>query len=99
MTDWPDWFQESLQQRFYDLTKVAERQTQAKLLLERVSTLHLELKNQTDIHIHDILLEWEAAMTLEHSFENEWLYLEGVKDCMRLVHPIYYNLGDSQSKI
>jgi hypothetical protein len=78
MADWPDWFQENLQQRFYDLTKVAERQVQAILLLENAYRLHMELKNQTDIPVHDIILEWEAAMTLEHSFEKEWLYFEGV---------------------
>jgi hypothetical protein len=99
MADWPDWFQENLQQRFYDLTKVAERQVQAILLLEKVSKLLVELKNQTDIPVHDILLEWEAAMTIEHSFEKEWLYFEGVKDGMRLVYPIYFNLEDSQLKI
>ncbi|MDB5056394.1 MAG: hypothetical protein JWM44_4444 [Bacilli bacterium] len=81
------------------MTKVAERQVQAILLLEKVSNLLVELKNQTDIPVHDILLEWEAAMTLEHSFEKEWLYFEGVKDGMRLVYPIYFNLEDSQSKI
>jgi hypothetical protein len=99
MADWSEWFQESLQQRFYNLTKVAEQQVQAILLLEKVSKLIVELKSQTEIPVHDILLEWEAAITLEHSFEKEWLYFEGVKDGMKLVHPIYINLGDSQSKI
>ncbi|MDB5054627.1 MAG: hypothetical protein JWM44_2677 [Bacilli bacterium] len=72
--DWPDWFQESLQQRFYGLTLVAEKQAQVIPLLEKVSRLLVELKNQTDIPVHDILLEWEAAITLEHSFEKAWLY-------------------------
>jgi hypothetical protein len=99
MENWPDWFQESLQQRFYGLTLVAEKQVQVIPLLEKVSKLFVELKNQTDIPVHDILLEWEAAMTLEHAFEKEWLYLEGVKDGMRLEYPIYINSGDSQSKI
>jgi hypothetical protein len=99
VTDWSDWFQESLQNRFYNLTRVAEKQVEAILLLEKVSTLLVELKNQTDITVHDILLEWEAAITLEHAFEKEWLYFEGVKDGMRLVYPIYFNLGGSQSKI
>jgi hypothetical protein len=98
MEEWPKWFQESLQQRFYDLTLIAEKQVQAILLLEKVSTLHMELKNQTDSSVHNILLEWEAAMTLEHSFEKEWLYFEGVRDGMRLIHPIYFNSGDSQKK-
>jgi hypothetical protein len=98
MTDWSEWFQESLQMRFYYLTKVAEQQVQAILLLEKVSKLFEELKNQTEIPVHDILLEWEAAITLEHSFEKEWLYFEGVKDGMRIVYPIYFNSGDNQSK-
>jgi hypothetical protein len=99
MKDWSEWFQESLQMRFYDLSKVAEKQVQAILLLERISTLHMELKKQTDIPLHDVLLKWEAAITLEHSFEKEWLYFEGVKDGMRMVYPIYFNSGDNQSKL
>jgi hypothetical protein len=99
MEDFPDWFQESLQNRFYSLTKVAEKQVQAILLLEKVSNLLVDLKNQTDINVHGILLEWKAAITLEHSFEKEWLYFEGIKDGMRMVYPIYFNSGDSQSKI
>jgi ferredoxin-fold anticodon binding domain-containing protein len=71
LADWTEWFQESLQQRFYDLSKVAEKQVEAILLLETVCKLLVELKNQTDIPIHDILMEWEAAITLEHSFEKE----------------------------
>jgi hypothetical protein len=98
MAEWSEWFQESLQLRFYDLTLIAEKQVQAIVLLEKVSKLLVGLKNQTDIPVHDILLEWEAAMTLEHSFVKEWLYFEGVKDGMRMVYPIYFNSGDSQSK-
>jgi hypothetical protein len=56
LEDWPKWFQESLQQRFYNLTKVAEEQVQAVLLLEKVSKLLVELKNQTDIPVHDIFI-------------------------------------------
>jgi hypothetical protein len=60
--------------------------------MEGVSRLLVELKKQMDIPIHDILLEWEAAITLEHSFEAEWLYFEGVKDGLRLMNPIKCNL-------
>ena len=98
MGEWPNWFQESLRQRFYELTLIAEKQAQVIPLLEKISLLHVELKNQTDIPVHDILLEWEAVMALEHSFEAEWLYFEGVRDGMRLIHPIY-NSEDSQAKI
>jgi hypothetical protein len=39
MEHWTNWFQESLQQRFYDLTLIVEKQVQAILLLEAEQAL------------------------------------------------------------
>ncbi|NRF93307.1 hypothetical protein HQN89_20265 [Paenibacillus frigoriresistens] len=99
MSDWPDWFKQALIQRFNELSFAAEQQDQISPIIGRTSELLIQLMSQLDGSVHGTVLEWEEAISYQHSLEKEWLYFVGVKDGMRLVNPICYDSGQNPLKI
>ncbi|MGG1644003.1 hypothetical protein ACIFQM_22560 [Paenibacillus sp. NRS-1782] len=87
MSNWPDWFQEALRQRFYQLELASEQN--ASCLPEDESLLvQIEQfkSNQTE-DIQRLLSEWEEAIGYQLSQDKQSIYMEGVKDGIRLILP------------
>lgn len=84
----PDWFQAGLDRRFNKLAHKAEQQERIIPLKETASRL---FENLRDLLNHstcnqNLLMDWEEAYNHIHFAEKEWLYLEGVKDGIRLMY-------------
>ncbi|WP_235332205.1 hypothetical protein [Paenibacillus terrae] len=64
MSDWPDWFQEALRQRFYQLELDSEQQASCSLEDEPLFTQVEQFKMNQNENIQHLLSEWEEAMAI-----------------------------------
>jgi hypothetical protein len=91
MSNWPDWFQEALRQRFYQLELASEQNasnlSEDKNLFTKMDQFKI---NQTE-DIQHLLSEWEEAIGYQLSQDKQSIYMEGVKDGIRLVLPVMHS--------
>ncbi|QYK65720.1 hypothetical protein [Paenibacillus sp. S02] len=90
MLNWPEWFLEALRQRFYQLEHASEQQasysTEDKNLFAQIEQLK---SNQTE-DIQHLLSEWEESICYQLSQDKQSIYMEGVKDGIRLILPVIH---------
>ncbi|MGW8956885.1 hypothetical protein [Paenibacillus sp. NPDC055715] len=91
MSNWPDWFQEALRQRFYQLELASEQQasysTENKNLFAQMD--RFKINHNEDIQ--RLLSEWEEAIGYQLSQDKQSIYMEGVKDGIRLILPVMHS--------
>jgi thiol:disulfide interchange protein len=88
MSDWPDWFQEALRQRFYQLELVSEQQASNLSEDEHLLTQMDQFKTNQNEDIQRLLSEWEEAIGYQLSQDKQSIYMEGVKDGIGLILPV-----------
>ncbi|AOK91371.1 hypothetical protein [Paenibacillus polymyxa] len=88
MSNWPDWFREALRQRFYQLELASEQQASCSTEEKNLFTQMDQFKTNQNEDIQRLLSEWEEAIGYQLSQDKQSIYMEGVKDGMRLVLPV-----------
>jgi membrane-anchored protein YejM (alkaline phosphatase superfamily) len=88
MTDWPDWFQEALRQRFYQLELSSEQNASYSPEDKTLFTQIEQFKDKQCTDIQHLLSEWEEAIGYQLSQHKQSIYMEGVKDGIRLILPV-----------
>jgi membrane-anchored protein YejM (alkaline phosphatase superfamily) len=88
MSNWPDWFQEALRQRFYQLELASEQQASCPPEEEHLFTQMDQFKMNQNEDIQHFLSEWEEAIGYQLSQDKQSIYMEGVKDGIRLILPV-----------
>jgi thiol:disulfide interchange protein len=88
MSNWPDWFQEALRQRFYQLELAGEQQASCSSEDEHLFTQMEQFKLNQNEDTQQLLSEWEEAIGYQLSQDKQSIYMEGVKDGIRLILPV-----------
>lgn len=88
MSNWPDWFQEALRQRFYQFELASERQASCLSEDKNLFTQMDEFKTNQNEDIQRLLSEWEEAVGYQLSQDKQSTYMKGVKVGIRLILPI-----------
>ncbi|KJD38595.1 hypothetical protein QD46_18195 [Paenibacillus polymyxa] len=88
MSNWPDWFQEALRQRFYQLELASEQQGSCSSEDKNLFTQMDQFKTNQNEDIQRLLSEWEEAIGYQLSQDKQSIYMEGVKDGIRLILPV-----------
>ncbi|KJD42334.1 hypothetical protein [Paenibacillus terrae] len=91
MSDWPDWFQEALRQRFYQLELASEQQAPSSPEDKNLFTQMEQFKINQNEDIQRLLSEWEEAIGYQLSQDKQSIYMEGVKDGIRLILPVMHS--------
>ncbi|MGG1644206.1 hypothetical protein ACIFQM_23615 [Paenibacillus sp. NRS-1782] len=91
MSNWPDWFQEALRQRFYELELASEQQTSCSSENKNLFTQMDQFKMNQNKDIQQLLSEWEEAIGYQLSQDKQSIYMEGVKDGIRLILPVIHS--------
>ncbi|WP_179031581.1 hypothetical protein [Paenibacillus kribbensis] len=91
MSNWPDWFQEALRQRFYQLELASEQQASNLPEDEHLFTKMDRFKTNQNEDIQRLLSEWEEAIGYQLSQDKQSIYMEGVKDGIRLILPVMHS--------
>ncbi|ALP36008.1 hypothetical protein ASL14_07320 [Paenibacillus sp. IHB B 3084] len=88
MSNWPDWFLEALRQRFYQLELASEQQASNLPEDEHLFTQVDQFKTNQNEDIQRLLSEWEEAIGYQLSQDKQSIYMEGVKDGIRMILPV-----------
>ncbi|WP_226001498.1 hypothetical protein [Paenibacillus sp. BJ-4] len=88
MSNWPDWFLEALRQRFYQLELASEQNASNLSEDEHLFTQMDQFKTNQNEDIQRLLSEWEEAIGYQLSQDKQSIYMEGVKDGIRLILPV-----------
>ncbi|WP_348624431.1 hypothetical protein ABFT51_05020 [Paenibacillus peoriae] len=88
MSNWPDWFLEALRQRFYQLELASEQQVSCPPEDKNLFTQMDQFKTNQNEDIQRLLSEWEEAISYQLSQDKQSIYMEGVKDGIRLILPV-----------
>ncbi|MGG1650093.1 hypothetical protein [Paenibacillus sp. NRS-1780] len=88
MSNWPDWFQEALRQRFYQLELASEQNASNLSEDKNLFTKMDQFKTNQNEDIQRLLSEWEEAIGYQLSQDKQSIYMEGVKDGIRLILPV-----------
>ncbi|MGG1640086.1 hypothetical protein ACIFQM_02115 [Paenibacillus sp. NRS-1782] len=88
MSNWPDWFKEALRQRFYQLELASEQQASCSSEDKNLFTKMDQFKMNQNEDIQQLLSEWEEAIGDQLSQDKQSMYMEGVKDGIRLILPV-----------
>ncbi|MCP3808991.1 hypothetical protein NLX78_17275 [Paenibacillus sp. Lou8.1] len=88
MSDWPEWFQEALRQRFYQLELASEQQASYSTEGKNLFTQMDQFKMNQNEDIQRLLSEWEEVIGYQLSQDKQSIYMEGVKDGVRLILPV-----------
>ncbi|MFK4304728.1 MULTISPECIES: hypothetical protein [unclassified Paenibacillus] len=91
MSDWPDWFLEALRQRFYQLELASEQQASCSSEDNNLFTQMAQFKMNQNKDIQQLLSEWEEAIGYQLSQDKQSIYMEGVKDGIRLILPVMHS--------
>ncbi|MFK4345235.1 MULTISPECIES: hypothetical protein [unclassified Paenibacillus] len=91
MSNWPDWFKEALRQRFYQLELVSEQQASCLSEDKNLFTQMDQFKMNQNEDIQHLLSEWEEAISYQLSQDKQSIYMEGVKDGIRLILPVMHS--------
>ncbi|MEK5505691.1 MULTISPECIES: hypothetical protein [Paenibacillus] len=87
MSNWPDWFLEALRQRFYQL-ELASEQASCSSEEKNLFTQMDQFKMNQNEDVQQLLSEWEEAIGYQLSQDKQSIYMEGVKDGIRLILPV-----------
>lgn len=90
MSNWPDWFLEALRQRFYHLELANEQQASCSSEDNNLFTQMDQFKINQNEDIQQPLSEWEEAIGYQLSQDKQSMYMEGVKDGIRLILPVIH---------
>ncbi|WP_025717111.1 hypothetical protein [Paenibacillus sp. 1-18] len=88
MSNWPEWFLEALRQRFYQLELTSEQQASNLPEDKNLFTQMDQFKMNQNEDIQHLLSEWEEAIGYQLSQDRQSIYMEGVKDGIRLILPV-----------
>ncbi|WP_068505363.1 hypothetical protein [Paenibacillus kribbensis] len=88
MSNWPDWFIEALRQRFYELELASEQQTSCSSEEKNLFTKMDQFKINQNEDTQRLLSDWEEAIGYQLSQHKQSIYMEGVKDGIRLILPV-----------
>jgi membrane-anchored protein YejM (alkaline phosphatase superfamily) len=88
MSNWPDWFLEALRQRFYQLELASEQQASCLPEDESLLVQIEQFKTNQNEEIQHMLSEWQEWMDDQQSQHKQFIYMEGVKDGIRLILPV-----------
>ncbi|KAF6626344.1 hypothetical protein H6F38_24275 [Paenibacillus sp. EKM208P] len=91
MSNWPDWFREALRQRFYQLELASEQQASCSTEEKNLFTQMDQFKTNQNEDIQRLLSEWEEAIGYQLSQDKQSIYMEGVKDGIRLILPVIHS--------
>ncbi|MFK4474772.1 thiol:disulfide interchange protein [Paenibacillus sp. RC73] len=91
MPNWPDWFREALRQRFYQLELASEQQASSLSEDKNLFTQMDQFKTKQNEDIQRLLSEWEEAIGYQLSQDKQSIYMEGVKDGIRLILPVMHS--------
>ncbi|MGM1019042.1 MAG: hypothetical protein ACQEXV_00425 [Bacillota bacterium] len=91
MSNWPDWFIEALRQRFYQLELASEQQASCSSEDVHLFTQMDQFKTNQNEDIQRLLSEWEEAIGDQLSQDKQSIYMEGVKDGIRLILPVIHS--------
>ncbi|MGG4221606.1 hypothetical protein ABEW32_25715 [Paenibacillus jamilae] len=91
MSNWPDWFQEALRQRFYQLELASEQNASNLSENEHSFTQIEQLKGNQTEDIQHLLSEWEEAIGYQLSQDKQSIYMEGVHDGIQLILPVMHS--------
>lgn len=91
MSNWPDWFLEALRQRFYQLELASEQQASCSSEDNNLFTQMNQFKTDQNEDIQRLLSEWEEAIGYQLSQDKQSIYMEGVKDGIRLILPVIHS--------
>ncbi|MGG1673779.1 hypothetical protein ACIFOE_24695 [Paenibacillus sp. NRS-1783] len=91
MSNWPDWFLEALRQRFYQLELASEQQASCSSEDVHLFTQMDQFKTNQNEDIQHLLSEWEEAIGYQLSQDKQSIYMEGVKDGIRLILPVMHS--------
>ncbi|MGG1619694.1 hypothetical protein [Paenibacillus sp. NRS-1781] len=91
MSNWPDWFQEALRQRFYQIELASEQQASCSSEDNNLFTQMDQFKTNQNEDIQRLLSEWEEAIGYQLSQDKQSIYMEGVKDGIRLILPVMHS--------
>ncbi|WP_068505346.1 hypothetical protein [Paenibacillus kribbensis] len=91
MSDWPEWFQEALRQRFYQIELASEQQASCSSEDNNLFTQMDQFKMNQNEDIQRLLSEWEEAIGYQLSQDKQSIYMEGVKDGIRLILPVIHS--------
>ncbi|MGM1019078.1 MAG: hypothetical protein ACQEXV_00605 [Bacillota bacterium] len=91
MSDWPDWFLEALRQRFYQLELASEQQASCSSEDNKLFTQMDQFKMNQNEDTQQLLSEWEEAIGDQLSQDKQSIYMEGVKDGIRLILPVMHS--------
>ncbi|MCC3382262.1 hypothetical protein ACFQ5D_04395 [Paenibacillus farraposensis] len=91
MSNWPDWFQEALRQRFYQLELASEQQASCSSEDNNLFTQMNQFKTDQNEDIQRLLSEWEEAIGDQLSQDKQSIYMEGVKDGIQLLLPVIHS--------
>ncbi|MEK4733184.1 hypothetical protein [Paenibacillus sp. FSL L8-0641] len=91
MSNSPDWFLEALRQRFYELELASEQQASNLSEDEHLFTQMDQFKTNQTEDIQHLLSEWEEAIGYQLSQDKQSIYMEGVKDGIRLILPVIHS--------
>ncbi|MGR6761265.1 hypothetical protein ACU1JV_05330 [Paenibacillus sp. T2-29] len=90
MPNWPDWFLEALRQRFYQL-ELASEQASCSSEEKNLFTQMDQFKMNQNEDVQQLLSEWEEAIGYQLSQDKQSIYMEGVKDGIRLILPVIHS--------
>ncbi|MCC3382242.1 hypothetical protein ACFQ5D_04265 [Paenibacillus farraposensis] len=91
MSNFPDWFQEALRQRFYQLEFANEQQASCSSEDKNLFTQMNQFKTNQHEDAQHLLSEWEEAIAYQLSQDKQSIYMEGVKDGIRLILPVIHS--------
>ncbi|WP_202403997.1 hypothetical protein [Paenibacillus sp. OT2-17] len=81
MSNWPDWFQDQLE-------LASEQQASYSSEGKNLFTQMDQFKTNQNEDIQHLLSEWEEAIGYQLSQDKQSIYMEGVKDGIRLILPV-----------
>ncbi|WP_256703347.1 hypothetical protein [Paenibacillus peoriae] len=74
MSDWPEWFQEALRQRFYQIELASEQQASCSSEDNNLFTQMDQFKMNQNEDIQHLLSEWEEAIGYQLSQDKQSIY-------------------------
>jgi hypothetical protein len=83
--DYPIWFRQALSRRFDEQANTSVKQHDIDSARKKFDKIMEELRERMEAAVFLKILELEEMINHQHTDEKEWLYVEGVKDGMRIM--------------
>lgn len=79
------WIKSAIEQRFFELAKLAGEQSQNESLCSKQEALMNLLKSELTTVQFQKLLEWDEYANYRNALEKQWMYRAGLKDGIRIL--------------